>query len=136
MAVVMTTGPYLARLQAAAAEGFGKAGETIAARVRKSLNRPNRDGDNPSDPGEAPKRQTGELRESIRSVPFRDGSIVGVRVGSDRIEARILELGHMSRDAAGLAHRAARPFLRPQLVSGKATVRRIVVREIRARLKG
>lgn len=90
----------------------------LQGEVRKSINIGNRDGKNPSAPGEPPHKVSGQLQISIVTAVVASGTeIMGV-VGTNKQYARRLELGFVGTDSRGHnIHQEPRPFLRPALVN-------------------
>ena len=104
------------------------AGKTIA-----SLSISNRNGRNPSMPGEVPhvSGKGASLNKSIRhAVSVERNAIVGmygVPSGPASKYARRLELGFFGADKRGRNYnQAARPFLVPQLRKNQFEIRRII----------
>lgn len=139
----------MTELQRRLVQGFAQGGEFVVGRVKTSINRGNRTGDNPSAPGEPPKKQTGRLFKSIVQETSLDGDEVVTRVGTNVEYARALEFGfmgtvtvkehtrtrggksHKVRSHQRRSHQAARPFLRPALANNAAAFGRVVVRAMR-----
>lgn len=88
----------------------------LQGEVRKSINVGNRDGHNPSAPGEPPHKVTGRLQQSIVTAVVSSGDeIMGV-IGTNLDYARRLELGFVGTDSRGHnIHQAPHPFLRRAL---------------------
>ncbi|MEM9043413.1 MAG: hypothetical protein AAGC81_01870 [Pseudomonadota bacterium] len=99
-------------------------------KVQISLNRGNPSGENPSRPGEPPRKVSGRLFQSIATeVVNLPGKIVG-RYGTNVEYARRLELGFSGRDANGRnVNQPPRPFLRPVLKSFGRQILRIIGRD-------
>lgn len=103
--------------------------EIVRGMVRRKINRGNRRGNNPSLPGEPPKKVGGGLFGSIATAVKRGTgryAVYGV-VGSNMPYARRLELGFVGMDKAGRRYnQAARPYLRPSLAETADQVKRIL----------
>lgn len=95
--------------------------------IKKSINRGNRTGKNPSKPGEPPKRVEGDLFRSIKTlVTERGGDMYGF-VYTDDPKARRLELGFSGADSRGRVYRTApRPFMRPGLKRNLRKIKEIL----------
>lgn len=114
---------YMQRLSSQAMQRSARAGDVVRKRVVDLLDAPGtgeqyRGNPRPSAaPGEAPVTQTGELARSVLrygAYPRPDGGVTGV--GSYLKRAVMFE--------AGTATMAARPFLRPGLMSSRDNVLR------------
>lgn len=99
----------------------------LQGQVKRLINRGNRKGDNPSKPGEPPKKVTGGLFDSIFAKVIRlDRAVVGI-VGSNMKYARRLELGFVGRDSRGrLYAQAPRPYLRRAISENRDRLRKIL----------
>jgi hypothetical protein len=96
--------------------------------IQKSINRSNADGDNPSLPGEPPKRVSGRLRDSVVATEpvDKNGDVVGY-VGVNMKYARRLELGFVGTDRKGRRfNQKPRPFIRPAIANNKAAIQKIL----------
>lgn len=110
----------LGRLQRALLAG----GVWLAFQIKKSINRGNRDGSDPSKPGEPPKKQTARLFKSITQGVETTPNALIVRVGTNVKYGRFLELG--------TSKMSPRPFLRPALQRHAAQFPEVVARAFRA----
>lgn len=81
----------------------------------------------PSNEGEAPKRLSGLLVQTLFARVTREGDrIVGV-VGSPRAYARRLEFGFVGTDARGRTiSQGPRPFLRPAFEANRERISRLL----------
>lgn len=115
------------RLRTRLSRNMAQATLHVKGEVQKSINRGNADGDDPSLPGEPPKKVTGRLFQSIATdVAQRGGSLIG-RIGTNVEYAPRLELGFVGTDSRGRnVNQAPRPFLRPALKSSTAIITRIL----------
>jgi hypothetical protein len=68
-----------------------RVGKFLKARIREEVSRPNFSGKFPSEPGEYPKRVSGDFRESIDDDYDREN--IRTRVGSSMILGKWLEFG-------------------------------------------
>lgn len=103
--------------------------EYVRGMVRRKINRGNRSGDNPSLPGEPPKKVRGGLFNSI-ATDVRRGqgrmAVYGI-VGSNMAYARRLELGFTGVDKLGRRYdQKPRPYLRPTLVENRDAIKKIL----------
>lgn len=103
--------------------------EYVRGMVRRKINRGNRSGNNPSLPGEPPKKVRGGLFTSI-ATDVRRGegrfAVYGI-VGSNMPYARRLELGFVGIDKLGRRYdQKPRPYLRPSLVESADAIKRIL----------
>lgn len=90
----------------------------VQGQVKASINRGNRDGKNPSAPGEPPKKVSARLFNSIFTQVARlKNEVLGI-VGSNAAYARALELGTKNMKP--------RPYLRPALLNNITKVRAIL----------
>ncbi len=105
------------------------AGLFLQGEIRKSINRGNPTGDDPSAPGEAPKKVSAQLFDSIAvTEPYVDGTVLRIVVGTNKVYARRLEFGFFGTDSLGRnVHQEARPFLRPGLYNNTSTIARIAL---------
>lgn len=149
MTVKLDPTRMLSELQRRLVDGFAQGGEFLVGKVKTSINRGNRTGENPSAAGEPPKKQTGRLFKSIAQETSVEGDEVVTRVGTNVEYAKALEFGFMGtvtvkehwRKRGGKSHKvrqherrvhtAARPFLRPALAKHAAAFGRVVVRAMR-----
>lgn len=94
--------------------------------IKVLINRGNRRGDNPSAPGEPPKKVSGRLFKAVTSrVVYRDGQVVGL-IGADVPYEPRLELGFYGTDSRGRVYRQApRPGFRIGLQMSLPALRRI-----------
>lgn len=99
----------------------------LQGEVRKSINRGNPTGFDPSRQGEPPKRVTGRLFNSIATrVQSAKRKITGA-IGTNVSYARRLELGFTGTDSKGRnVRQRARPFLRPAIRNNVRALRRIL----------
>jgi hypothetical protein len=100
----------------------------VRDQVKVLINRGNKDGTNPSAPGEPPKKVSGRLQKSIASRVTKDsnGNVVGL-VGSNVPYEPRLELGFSGTDSLGRTyHQLPRPAFRPALEMQKSTIRQIL----------
>lgn len=108
--------------------GMAAGGAYLAGQVKIKINISNRDGDNPSKPGEPPHKVTGNLQKSIDFDVEERGDAVILRVGSNIEYAKELELGTSGDGGKG---KAARPYLRPTLLEKFETFKRVVTAQVR-----
>lgn len=101
----------------------------VQGEVRKSINRGNPFGINPSAPGEPPKKVTGRLFQSIATrVDMSKTALTGA-VGSNVSYARRLELGFAGTDSKGRNYRMKpRPYLRPAIIDNARAIRAILTK--------
>lgn len=103
--------------------------EYVRGMVRRKINRGNRRGNNPSLPGEPPKKVSGDLFRSIATKVARGTgrfAVYGV-VGSNLPYARRLELGFVGMDKAGRRYdQQPRPYLRPSIAENRDAIKRIL----------
>lgn len=95
--------------------------------VKRSINRGNPRGTNPSLPGEPPKKVSSRLFQSIsKAVIVLPNEIVGV-YGSNVVYALRLELGFTGIDSLGRRYdQAPRPYIRPAYQNNKDRLRKIL----------
>lgn len=99
----------------------------VQGQAKRLVNRGNPKGDNPSRPGEPPKKVTGRLFGDIFARVERTKDAVIGYVGTSVAYGRRLELGFVGRDSLGrLYHQLPRPFLRPALFGNVSRVKRIL----------
>lgn len=116
-------------------QGLQAATAYLAGRVQRAINRGNRDGRNPSRPGEPPKKVTGNLFKSVTFEVVTTASrrvIIG-RVGTNVVYGRYLELGTQGRN--GRPGMAPRPFLRPTLQTEQKNLVNVIVNRMRGGLR-
>lgn len=83
----------------------------------------------PSAEGEAPKRLSGLLLQTIVAKTERDGDRIVGFVGSPRAYARRLEFGFVGVDRAGRRiSQGPRPFLRPALERNRSRILQLLER--------
>lgn len=104
--------------------GMTKAVILLEKEIKQSVNRDNIGGDNPSLPGEPPKKRTGQLLNSIGWSVVKKGQgvsgTVGVLRGSPANQYGIaLEYG--------TSKMAARPFVRPMVFKNQSTILRLLI---------
>jgi hypothetical protein len=106
---------------------MGQAVTLVQREIKVSLNVGNRTGENPSSPGEPPRKVSGRLFNSIFAKVLRNGSqVIGV-VGTNVKYARRLELGFVGKDALGRVFRQLpRPFIRPAFLRLRDHIKRIL----------
>lgn len=101
----------------------------VKGQVQRKINRGNSTGDDPSLPGEPPKKVTGRLFQSITTDVFRSSTAVIGRVGTNVEYAARLEFGFVGTDKAGRnVSQAARPYLRPALRESYTAVGKLLSR--------
>lgn len=101
--------------------------QVVVAEVKRSINRGNASGKNPSAPGEPPKKVSARLFNSIFARVKRTKTEVIGEVGSNVEYARALELGFTGTDSAGRARDLKpRPYLRPAFIKTFEKVKRIL----------
>jgi hypothetical protein len=100
----------------------------LQGEIKRSINRGNASGKNPSAPGEPPKKVSNRLFSSIAApAPTIEGGVITGPVGTNVEYARRLELGFVGTDSAGRnINQAPRPFLRPALANNLARLRKIL----------
>lgn len=92
-------------------------------RVKESINVGNRDGSQPSKPGEPPRKQTARLFKSIAAVVERGPGMVSALVGTNVKYGRYLEYG--------TSKMAPRPYLRPALLKHTARAGQVIAKALR-----
>lgn len=110
---------------------MNKAMQFVAGDVKKSVNRGNRSGKNPSLAGEPPKKVTGTLQNNIASTVQRSGNAivgaVGVRRGPANEYAPRLELGFTGTDSKGRRYnQKPRPYLVPAIARNREKILRTI----------
>lgn len=105
---------------------------TVEDQAKRLLNRPQptrtvrgrQYGLDPSAPGDPPKRVSSRLIKSVtHDKPTIEGGDVVVRVGTNVVYGRRLELGYSGTDAKGRnIHQAPRPWLRRALAEKRGEV--------------
>lgn len=106
---------------------MARAVQVVVGEVKRSINRGNRKGTNPSAPGEPPKKVSGRLFLSIKGRVTRSKRQVTGIIGAGTKYARRLELGFVGTDSKGRTYaQAPRPFLRPALVKSSSKVKTIL----------
>ena len=104
-----------------------QATQVVVGNVKRLINRGNPKGDNPSKPGEPPKKVTARLFNSITDEVIRTEDQVIGAVGTNVEYARRLELGFTGTDAAGrIVDQEPRPYLRPGLEMSNGKVKKIL----------
>lgn len=144
-------------MQPALERAMAEGGQWLAGKVKVAINRGNRSGRNPSLPGEPPKKVTGALFKSIATDgPTTTGNVVRIRIGTNLVYGRALELGfrgtvtvrpHMRGSRRGrkrgrapvgsysrMMALAARPYLGPTLRTNRAAVQEVIMRALRRNL--
>jgi hypothetical protein len=109
-------------------ERMARAVILVRDQVKVLINRGNKDGTNPSAPGEPPKKVTGQLQRTVTSrvTKDKDGNVVGL-VGSNVPYEPRLELGFSGTDSLGRTyHQLPRPAFRPALEMQKSRIRQIL----------
>lgn len=109
------------------ARGMNRAVQFAIGVAKVKINRGNARGNNPSLPGEAPKKVSALLFSSITGEVHANGDVVVGRFGSNVEYARRLELGFFGADSLGrVFNQAPRPFLRPILREKRATLIKLI----------
>ena len=121
-------GPGFGRLEPAPLGTLQRAvlagGVWLAFQVKNSLNVGNRDGSQPSAPGEPPRKQTARLFKSITQVVETTPSAIVLKVGTNVEYARHLEMG--------TSRMAPRPYLRPALLNNRTKVVDVILKAARS----
>jgi hypothetical protein len=101
--------------------------QVVIGNTKRLLNRGNPKGNNPSLPGEPPKKVSARLFNSIAGRVTRVAlQVVGV-IGTDVKYARRLEKGFVGKDSAGRTiDQKPRPFLAPGLAMSMTKVKKIL----------
>lgn len=81
----------------------------------------------PSAPGEPPRTLTGRLKQSVAFEVARETGRFLLRVGTNVVYGRRLELGFHGRDRAGRnVAQDARPWLRPSVTESLPEIRKLL----------
>lgn len=77
----------------------------------------------PSKPGEPPRTLTGRLKQSVSYAINRTRGRVAVRIGTNVVYGRRLELGFHGRDRLGRRYnQEPRPWLRPSVTENRREI--------------
>lgn len=120
--VTLNDSAFRAKLLSAVLRGARQVGIEGQTDIRRSINVSNAGGDQPSAPGEPPRKVTQTLSKSIATVTARNGAGIKTEIGSNVPYARHLEFGTSKMEA--------RPFLRPALQRLKTQVLDILKIEV------
>ncbi|MEM7211428.1 MAG: hypothetical protein AAF479_05940 [Pseudomonadota bacterium] len=109
------------------ARGMNRAVQFAVGVAKVKVNRGNARGNNPSRPGEPPKKVSALLFSSIVGEVEVFGDTVTGRYGTNVVYGRRLELGYFGADSAGrVFNQAPRPFLRPILREKARTLFKLI----------
>ena len=99
--------------------------------VKKSINRGNPTGRDPSLPGEPPKKVTSRLFQSIaQAVIVLPTEVIGA-YGTNVEYALRLELGFVGTDSLGRRYdQAPRPYIRPALQNNRVRIAKMLGAEV------
>lgn len=119
--------PILDRTQGQILVRVDRAMTFVRDQAKRSINRGNVGGKNPSREGEAPKKVSTRLFFSVAKAVWIDGRTIYGAVGTNVIYGRRLELGFVGVDSLGRKiSQGPRPWLRPALINNAGAVRRIL----------
>jgi len=126
--ITWNAGAVLNRTRAQVVRGMTAASSYLATEAKRLVSRPNPEGDDPSKPGEPPKRVSGNLEMHVLAFNVEvDRSVVrgffGVRDAEAVPYAMRLEFGFVGTDSLGRhINQEPRPFLRPTLLRNRAKI--------------
>lgn len=114
---------YRQRFEAAAVVGMHATTADVVGQIKVTLDTENRDGRNPSKPGDPPHRVSGTLQKSVtKVVESHPGEITGM-VGTNVEYAKELEFGTPTK--------AARPWLRDGIRDNATRMNKVFTRTVR-----
>jgi hypothetical protein len=106
----------------------------LEGEARRLISRSNRGGDDPSAPGEPPKRVSGQLFAAVSHAVASDDSgvhgFIGVVKGSQaNAYAARLEFGYQGTDSLGRnVNQAPRPWLRPTVLRNREKIVELIAK--------
>ncbi len=124
-------GTFLTRTADKVERGMRRAGNYVERQAKEMVNRPNIHGDDPSLPGEPPKKVSGEMESHIGFEIVREPLLIRCLIGVSQVipYACRLELGFVGVDSRGRHYnQAPRPFLRPALLRSRSRIIELIAR--------